>query len=138
MHLAGFGSIDCELFSFCSEQPETLLHFFFFFLECKFYDCFWNNIGDWISAKLQINIKLSRIHKLFGFQENYIDYKFLNNLLLVARCFIYRYKYSKSKPIVLEYFNVLNMIKKSEYIIGKENKSLDEHYKKWRYICNFN
>ena len=31
---------------------------------------------------------------------------------------------------MLEYFNVLNMIKKSEYIIAKMNKSLDEHYKK--------
>ena len=49
-------------------------------------------------TKLQVNIKLSRIHKLFGFQENSTDYKFLNNLMLLVRFFIYYCKYSKSKP----------------------------------------
>ena len=56
--------------------------------------------------------------------------------MLVVRFFIYRCKYSKSKPNMLEYFNELNMNKKSEYIIAKK-KSLDEHYKKWRKICDF-
>ena len=101
-----------------------------FFLECKFIECFWNNIGDWISAKLQVNIKLSKVHKLFGFQENCIDYKLLNNLMLVARLFAYCCKYSKSKPIMLECFDELNMIKQSEYIIAERNKSLAQHYKK--------
>ena len=58
--------------------------------------------------------------------------------MLVARFFIYCCKYSKSKPNMLEYFNELNMNKKSEYIIAKRNKSLAEHYKKWRNICDFN
>ena len=58
--------------------------------------------------------------------------------MLVARFFIYRCKYSKSKPIMLEYFKELNMIKKSENILAKRNKCLAEHYKIWRYICDFN
>ena len=58
--------------------------------------------------------------------------------MLVARFFIYRCKYSKSKPNMLEYFNELNMNKKSEYIIATRNKSLAEHYEKWRNICDFN
>ena len=44
--------------------------------------------------------------------------------MLVARFFIYRCKYSKSKPNMLEYFNELNMNKKSEYIIAKRNKKV--------------
>ena len=59
VQLADFGIIDSELFSFCLEKPETNINFF---LECKFVECFWKSIGDWISAKLQVNIKLSRIH----------------------------------------------------------------------------
>ena len=55
--------------------------------------------------------------------------------MLVARFFIYRCKYSKSKPNMLEYFNELKLNKKSEYIIAK---SLAEYYKKWRNICDFN
>ena len=46
VQLVGFGIIDSELCSFCLfclQQPETLMHFF---LECKFVECFWNNIGD--------------------------------------------------------------------------------------------
>ena len=39
---------------------------------------------------------------------------------------------------MLEYFNELNMNKKFEYVIAKRNKSLAEHYKKWRNICDFN
>ena len=108
VQMAGFGIIDSELCSFCLQQPETLMHFF---LECKFVECFWNNIGDWISAKLKVNIKLFKFNRLFGIQENCVDYKFLNNLMLVARFFIYRCKYSKSKPNMLEYFNELNMNK---------------------------
>ena len=61
VHLASFGIIDSELRSFCLQQPKTLMHFFF--LECKFVECFCNNIGDWISAKLKVNIKLSKFHK---------------------------------------------------------------------------
>ena len=49
--------------------------------------------------------------------------------MLVARFFIYRCKYSKSKPNMLEYFNKLNIIKKFEFLIAKRNKSLAEHYK---------
>ena len=45
VQLAGFGIIDSESCSFC---------IFFFFSESKFVDCFWNNIGDWISTKLQV------------------------------------------------------------------------------------
>ena len=58
--------------------------------------------------------------------------------MLVARFFNYRCKYSKSKPNILEYFNDLNMNKNSEYIIAKRNKSLADHYKKWRNICDMN
>ena len=125
--------VNCALFVY-----NNLRCWCIFFLECKFVECFWNNIGDWISAKLKVNIKLYKFHKLFGFQEDCVDYKFLNNLMFVARFFINRCKYSKLKPNILEYFNELNMNKKSEYIIAKRNKSLAAHHEKWRNICDFN
>ena len=58
--------------------------------------------------------------------------------MLVARFFIYRCKYLKSKLNMLEYFNELNMNKKSEHLIAKRNKSKPEPNKKWRNICDFN
>ena len=58
--------------------------------------------------------------------------------MLVAR-FFYQRKYSKWRPNMLEYryFNALNMIKITEYIIVNQNKSIDGRYKKWKYICKF-
>ena len=100
------------------------------FGESKLVNCFWNVLGDWIFAKLQVNIKLSKNHALFGFQEKCIDCKFLNNLMLVARFFIDLCKYFKLKSNMLEYFNVLNKIKNSQYIVAKRFKSIDKHCKK--------
>ena len=54
--------------------------------------------------------------------------------MLVAKFFIYFIKivlkYSTLKPSILKYFNVLNMIKKSQYITAKRNNNISKHYKK--------
>ena len=42
--------------------------------------------------------------------------------MLDAKYFSYLCKHFKSKPNMLEYFNALNIIKKSKYIIAKKNK----------------
>ena len=83
VQLAGFGIIDSELCSFCLQQPETLMHFFWT-VNLLSISGITLEIG-FISAKLKGNIKLSKFNKLFGFEENCVDYKFLNNLMLVAR-----------------------------------------------------
>ena len=68
VQLAGFGIIDCELCSFRLEQPETLMHFF---LECIYVDSFWNNIGDWNSAKYKSTLSCL---SCLGF-KNYLVFK---------------------------------------------------------------
>ena len=57
--------------------------------------------------------------------------------MLVARFFIYRCKYSKLKPNMLECSNLLNMIKIFQYRIAKRN-NYNEHYKKQKFICRIN
>ena len=80
VQLAGFGIIDSESCSYCFEQPEKFIHFF---LECKFVDCFWNDIGDWISTKLQLNIKPSKIHNYSVFKETVLIINFQ-----IIRCWL--------------------------------------------------
>ena len=47
---------------------------------------------------------------------------FVNQLLLCARFFIHRCKYSKSKPDMLQYFNLINLVKKAEYVYNRKTK----------------
>ena len=65
-----------------------------------------------------------------GFDPKGSIFCFLNELLICARFLIYRYKYSKSNPDMLQYFNLINLGKKLEYIIAKQNNKLCVHFKK--------
>ena len=136
VQLAGFGIINSKLCSVCLEKPETIMHFFFWSV----------NLLSLPGITLEIGFpqNYKPTFSCLGF-INYLVFKkivliinFLKYLMLVARFFIYRCKYSKSKPNMSEYFNEFNMIKKSEYLIAKRNKSFAKHYKKWRNICDFN
>ena len=71
-------------------------------------------------------IVLRKQHMLFGFDYKDTIFCFLKGLLF------YECKYSKSKPDMLQYFNLINLVKKSEYILAKQNKKLCVHFKKWK------
>ena len=88
------------------------------------------SISEFTSSRIRTNIVLRKQHMLFGFDLKGITFCFLNGLLLCARFFIYRFKYSKSKPDMLQYFDLINLVKKSEYIIAKQNNKLCVHFKK--------
>ena len=120
IQLAGFDIIDNELCTFCLQHPETINHLF---LNCKIVEHFWKDIEDWISTKLRVNIVLSSVNKLFGFQEKGVGFQFLNSLLLSARFLMYRCKYSNTKPNMLQYFNSLSITKQTEYIIAKKKSN---------------
>ena len=113
---------------------NTLKQLIILFLNCKIVENFWKDIEDWISTKLRVNIVLSSVNKLFGFQEKGVGFQFLNSLLLSARFLIYRCKYSNAKPNMLQYFNSLSITKQTEYIVAKKNSKLDKHFRKWYFI----
>ena len=117
IQLAGFDIVDSELCTFCLQHLETYNHLF---LNCKIVENFWKDIEDWILTKLRLNIALSSVNKLFGFQEKGVGSQFLNSLLLYARFLIYRCKYFNTKPNILQYFNSLSNTKQTEYIIAKK------------------
>ena len=125
--LSDFGIIDSEFCFFCLEQSETLFRFFFFFRIVNFLIA----SGMMLQIRFPQNYKSTINDELIGFQENCIDYKFFNKLMLVARFFIYRWKYYETKTNMLKYFWLFNMIKKSKYILVKRNKNIDKHCKKW-------
>ena len=100
------------------------------FCDCEIVVSFWNNVSEFMSSRLRTNIVLCKQHMLFGFEHKGIFFCFVNQLLLCARFLIYRY--SKSKPDMLQYFNLINLVKQLEYIIAKQNNKLCVHFKKWK------
>jgi len=79
---------------------------------------------------------IGSFERLFGFQlqNNCEKELFINSLLLSARFLIYRCKYSGTKPNMLQYFNLLNNIKSTEYLIAKRNNKIAIHFRKWAYL----
>jgi len=129
IQLHGFEIIERNLCLFCSKSPENLLHLF---CDCAIVEKFWNDVSDRIAAKYRINFRSNKFHKLFGFQDNSTFYQFINELLLCARFLIYRCKHSNAHPEMIQYFNMINIVRKTEYIIAKERNKLNLHYEKWR------
>ena len=95
---------------------------------------FWCDVSDWLSVNFFYDFNFENRHKLFGFQENNDIFQFINALLLYARFLIYRYKYSKCKPNMVQYFNLVNSIRQSEYFTAKKKHELDVHFQKWSYL----
>jgi len=115
--------------SFCSKSSENLLHLI---CDCIIVEKFWNDVSKWIAAKFRTNFRLNKFNKLFGFQDNSTFYQFINELLFCGRFLIYRCKHSNAHPEMIQYFNIINVVRKTEYIIAKEKNKLDLHYEKWR------
>jgi len=102
---------------FCSKSPETLLHLF---CDCKIVDKVWNDVSDRIAAKFRIYFRLNNLKKFFGFQDNGQFYQFINGILLYARLLNYHCKHSNLHPEMIQYFNMVNIVKLSEYLIAKQ------------------
>jgi len=134
VQLCGLKMVESNLCGFCYKKPETLIHLF---SECKVVDVFWNNVSDWLSAKLRLNVNIGSFERLFGFQLQNSSEKelFIDSLLLFACFLIYRCKYSGTKTNMLKYFNLLNNVKPTEYLIAKRNNKIAIHNRKWAYLC---
>ena len=114
-----------NLRTFCREEPETLIHLF---RDCRIVGAFWNDVFDWIFARFRINITSNNFYKLFVFQAKYINNQLVNLMLLSTRFLIYRCKYSKTTPNMLQYFYAIKSIKKSEHYIVEKHNKLQFHY----------
>ena len=124
VQLHGLEIVHSNYCVFCFKEPETIMHLF---CNCKFVDMFWCDVSDWFSVKFFYNFNLDNRHKFFGFQENNGIFQLINGLLLYARSLVYRCKYSKCKPNMAQYFNLVTSIRKSEYFIAKNKHDVETH-----------
>jgi len=93
---------------------------------------FWNDISDWIAAKYRINFRLNKSHKLLGFQDIVHFISLLMNYFGVQDFYLTAVNIRMFILKRSNYFNMINIVIKTEYIIAKETNKLDLHYEKWR------
>ena len=58
------------------------------FCVCEIVILFWNNVSQWISSKLRINIAFDKQHMLFGFENKSRFFNMVNELWLCAIYFL--------------------------------------------------
>ena len=113
----------------CGTSIETLNHLF---VECEEVDKFWQEVITFWDILFH---GLSVTEKIFGIFESDIENWMLKNqLLLVARRYIYLGRCRES-PFSLRAFN--NLVKdtmKLEHIIAKQKGKLALHYQKWSIV----
>ena len=114
VQLYGLEIVDSNYCVFCLEEPETIMNLF---CNCKFVDMCWCDVSDRLSVKFFYDL-------IWIISINYLDFKKTTvslRLLLYTRFLIYRCKFSKCKPNMAQYFNLVNSIRKSEHFIAKTN-----------------
>ena len=121
----GFETIENNLCTFCKKDPET---FMLLLCECKIGILFWNSFNDWISSKLCINIVYDKQHILFCFKNKNRSFDLINGLLLCARFLGLSIPYQN--PICHNFFDLINFVKKSKFLIAEQNYKLSLHFKK--------
>ena len=97
-------------------------------------DCFWEDVGSWLSVFREKNITLTNFNKLFGF-PHFEDFTILLNwLLLNARFIIYRSKYTKLTPNSREFISTIKEAKNVEYVIAKRSGDMKKLNNKWKHL----
>ena len=131
IQLFGFGLIKSQNCKFCYKAPETLLHLF---CTCPVVVVYWENVSACIFSFLKDSFFINNFNKVFGVSKTNItehNIYLLNCLLLCARFVIYKCKYGNRIPTALEFYQQVQKLKTSEYILSKNRSKINLFRKKW-------
>ena len=121
---------DNDRCSYCDQEAETKTHLFY---QCQKIKDFWSAFQMWLQIQAHITLKLTMKTALFSGQTKNT---LLNHLLLLARYFIYKNKFS-SNYISLETFicYVKRKYQNEKYISTLRQKQ-DNLNAKWSVLNN--
>ena len=129
-----FKTVESPLCAFCKEEEESLEHLLFLCKSSSFF--FWKEVLSWLADDVKISLNLSLLDILFGkFDLN--DFLLVNHVILLAKIFIYKCKYSNVNPSLIVFKAKLKATYQSELFIAKRNGRLLIHYKKWNPLVSF-
>ena len=116
-----------SLCDFCSMHVETNKHLFW---ECQITRAFWTELEIFLTEK-QITTRLEYSLISFGYTEWSSSTYLLNFIIIYAKYFIFKSKYSNTIPLVTDFKNYLRYIESIEKIIASAKNKLTQHNDKW-------
>ena len=129
-----FKMVESPLCVFCNEEEESLERLLYF---CKSSTFFWKELLSWLVDEVNILLNVSHLDILFGKFDLDKDFLLVNHIILLAKYFIYKCKFSKASPSLTVFKVKLKATYKLELHIAKKNGILINHYKKWDNLLSF-
>ena len=126
-YLFKIGIIQSDLCSFCKENSETLVHFFW---ECPYVRNFWNEVKYWIYSHPCFSTENFSFPLCLGLVENISNLLF-HHALLIARYHIYCSKSIHSIPSRELYIRNFHLCLDVERRYALKNGTLNKFNKKW-------
>jgi len=125
--------IDSPFCAFCQTEVESLEHLF---SHCNETKTFWNLLSSWlIKQKIIITTSLAFENDLFGVFNVREDFLILNQLLLLAKFYIYRCKLGIIHPSLNVFIAKIRANFQIEQNIASKNNKLDKHCKIAFFLC---
>ena len=106
--------IDSSICDICQTEEEDLEHMFY---SCRHIRMFWENLKKLIKDNCEhvVNFEFSKELVLFGTKKYMFTDKIFDLILLCAKYYIYSLKWSKCRPNITVFHNML----KKRYAIEK-------------------
>lgn len=116
-----------SLCDFCTMYIETNKHLFW---ECQYTRAFWTDLELFLTEK-QIAVRLDYTLISFDYTEWSSFTYVLNFILIYAKYFIFKNKYSNTIPLVPNFKSYFRYIESLEKVIASAKGKLIQHNKKW-------
>ena len=123
-----FKMIDSPLCAFCQTEVESPEHLFF---HCGITKSFWQLLCSWISEQKVISTALTLENVIFGVFNVVEDFHILNDIILLAKYYIYNCKLNIIHPSIKLFLAKVKATCQIEQKIAATGNKLVKHYKKW-------
>ena len=124
------GITDTPLCSYCNQNEETMQHLF---IECCVSKKLWSDIKTLFSNSITVP-DLTLQSAFFGFYSPNKDTFALNNILLIFKICMYRFRGKKQPDIQLFVKNLRERERMERQIVLENEKKLSTHFSKWFFI----
>ena len=116
--------------SFCGDEPESIVHLFWSYQKTSF---FWNSVTNWLflCGIVDQNFRLNCAVAL-GLGPPFAGViRLISFCLLIARCFIWKWKYNQKLPDLPGLICLLKTYKELDLSKNALNKNFWEPLNKW-------
>ena len=119
--------VDNDRCSYCNQDSETKSHIFY---NCSKIKEFWATLQNWLQTEANITFEVTIKHALFPGQTK-------NHLLLLARYFIYKIKFSSNFISIETFICYVKRKYQNEKYISKIHNNQEQFNAKWSCLNNF-